>query len=517
MLRLALHWQILLGMVVGTAVGLGLNWSVGEAERTVVRADLPQEQQKQKIWKGVLQASFLDTPNEMEITLSLEDGQRRVAIVDATGKAEGAVPTLGELKKADLQAYDLFQAYGRSTARWVGDGSKAFGDLFLRMLQMVAVPLIVTSLMTGVMGLGHAERLGKMFGRTLLYYVCTSMLAIVTGLVLVNLIRPGVRGDIALGAAKEPDVSGSLLETLYGQLQTLIPSNPFAALAEANFLSIIAFTLAFAIFATLIGGRTAQVLRDFFSAAFDVMMAMTMAIIRLAPLGVLLLMLYVSATQGAEVFRSLAWYMLTVFLALVFHAVVTLPLIMWFVARRNPWDYAKALSPALLTAFSSASSNGTLPLTLTCVEQRAGVSNRVSSFVLPLGATVNMDGTALYEAVAVLFIGQLYFQGDLSLTQQIVIALTALLASIGAAGIPHAGLVMMVIILQAVGLPIEMQGIIIGVDRVLDMCRTSVNVWSDSCGCAVIARFEGEDGPAPAEPLPESDKGGTAAAEEFQP
>ncbi|MCA9224856.1 MAG: dicarboxylate/amino acid:cation symporter, partial [Planctomycetales bacterium] len=168
-----------------------------------------------------------------------------------------------------------------------------------------------------------------------------------------------------------------------------------------------------------------------------------------------------------------------------------------FVAKRSPLEFARAMSPALLTAFSSASSNGTLPLTLTSVEQRAGVSNRVSSFVLPLGATINMDGTALYEAVAVLFIGQLYRGEMLPLSQQIVVALTALLASVGAAGIPHAGLVMMVIILQAVGLPVEMQGIILAVDRVLDMCRTSVNVWSDSCGCAVVARFEaaGSSGP----------------------
>ena len=183
---------------------------------------------------------------------------------------------------------------------------------------------------------------------------------------------------------------------------------------------------------------------------------------------------------------------------------IVLPMILAFIARRDPLGYAQALSPALLTAFSSASSNGTLPLTLTCVEQRAGISNRVSSFVLPLGATINMDGSALYEVVAVLFIAQ--FSGvDLSLVDQIVVAVTALLASIGAAGIPHAGLVMMVIILQAVGLPTESQGLIIAVDRVLDMCRTAVNVWSDSCGCAVIARFEAEPSGGP--PVPEPVEG----------
>ena len=185
--------------------------------------------------------------------------------------------------------------------------------------------------------------------------------------------------------------------------------------------------------------------------------------------------------------------MLTVFVALVFHACITLPLILRLLARRSPWQFARAMSPALLTAFSSASSNGTLPLTLDCVETRAGVRNRVGSFVLPLGATINMDGTALYEAVAVLFIAQLHFGHDLPLAQQAVVCFTALLASVGAAGIPHAGLVMMAIILQAVGLPAESQGIILAVDRVLDMARTSVNVWSDACGAALVDAWEGLD------------------------
>ena len=181
---------------------------------------------------------------------------------------------------------------------------------------------------------------------------------------------------------------------------------------------------------------------------------------------------------------------MTVFLALLVHAVVVLPLILKFVAKRNPWDYAKAISPALLTAFSTASSNGTLPLTMSAVEERAGVSRRVGAFVLPLGATINMDGTALYEAVAVLFIAQASSNFELALDQQLIVAVTALLASVGAAGIPHAGLVMMAIVLQAVGLPLEAQGVILAVDRVLDMCRTSVNVWSDACGCAVVDRFD---------------------------
>jgi Na+/H+-dicarboxylate symporter len=277
---------------------------------------------------------------------------------------------------------------------------------------------------------------------------------------------------------------------LWQQVESLIPTNLIAALAKPDFLSIISFSIIFGTFTLIVGGRHQQTIQSLFESIFEIMMSMTKAIIRLAPVGVLFLMLYVTATLGVGVFQSLAWYMLCVFLGLVIHGAVTLPLILYFLAGVNPWRYAQAVMPALLTAFSSASSNATLPLTMTCVEERAGISNRTTSFVLPLGATVNMDGTALYEAVAVLFVAELYLGTDLGLPQQIVVALTALLASIGAAGIPHAGLVMMLIIFQAVGLPVTLQGIIIAVDRVLDMCRTVVNVWSDACGCAVIERWQ---------------------------
>jgi proton glutamate symport protein len=378
---------------------------------------------------------------------------------------------------------------GEATAT-VGGAAGSVGGLFLRLLQMVAVPLIVTSLICGVTGLGDASRLGGMFLRTILYYLSTSMAAIAVGITAVNLFRPGIDGTPPREAAESSAGSASLGSLLFEQLERMIPQNPFAALAEGEFLSIIAFTLGFAIFAVVVGGRPLAAVRTAAEAGFEVMMAMTLAIIRLAPLGVFALMLSVTATQGTVIFASLFWYLVTVVVALSVHACVILPLVLRFVARRHPWDYARALSPALLTAFSSASSNGTLPLTIACVEKRAGIDNRVSSFVLPLGATINMDGTALYEAVAVLFIGQLYRGSVLPLEQQLVVAFTALLASIGAAGIPHAGLVMMVVILQAVGLPVEMQGVILAVDRVLDMCRTSVNVWSDACGCAVVARFE---------------------------
>jgi len=242
------------------------------------------------------------------------------------------------------------------------------------------------------------------------------------------------------------------------------------------------------VFTLRVGGEHGRLMSRFFAAAFEIMMALTVFLIRLAPIGVLGFMLHAAAGRGLSVFASLALYMLTVFLALVVHACLTLPLLVSVLARRSPLGLARDMSPALLTAFSTASSNGTLPLTLTCAEERAGIPNRVSSFTLPLGATINMDGTALYEAVAVLFIAQAY-GNDLSFASQVVVAITALVASIGAAGIPHAGTVMMLVVLKAVGLPLEGVGLILAVDRVLDMCRTSVNVWSDSVVTAIVARI----------------------------
>ena len=248
------------------------------------------------------------------------------------------------------------------------------------------------------------------------------------------------------------------------------------------------FALVFGLFITLSPEEHRSRLTGLFEFAFAVMMKMTTFIITLAPVGVFGFMLYAAAGSGLAAFAALGRYMVTVAAGLFVHMFVTLPLLLLLLARRSPLEFFRAMSPALLTAFSTASSNATLPLTMTSVEERAGVPNQVSSFVLPLGATVNMDGTALYEAVAVLFIAQAY-GADLTLAQQIVVAVTALLASVGAAGIPHAGTVMMVVVLDAVGLPLEAVGLILAVDRVLDMCRTTVNVWSDATAAAVVARF----------------------------
>jgi proton glutamate symport protein len=531
--RIPLHFQILAALVVGTVVGIIINpGSIIEDDAAVpVQLNVSRDEAMEPDQPGELNVQVVDLKHFETLTRQFKTDQEAEAAFD---ELRGKLPEAGQsfstaavIKVANIEkrivktmsSYlidyirthngdpvsssvkvssiddlpdhwkPLAVEHGDSVSRNITSFAKFIGDLFLRMLKMITVPLIITSLITGVAGLGNSAELGRMFGRTLLYYAATSMLAIITGLIIVNIVQPGIGANLP-GGTEQVLAGGdeSLSGILFGLLENLIPTNPIAAVANGQFLSIITFSILFGVFLIRTGGASAEFFRKFFQSSFEIIMNMTLAIIKLAPIGVLGFMIYATSSQGLTIFITLAWYMLAVFLSLLIHATIVLPLLVKYIAKRSPLEYAKAMSPALMTAFSTASSNGTLPLTISCVEQRAGVSNRVSSFVLPLGATINMDGTALYEAVAVLFIAQAY-HGDVTIAQQVVVAITALLASIGAAGIPHAGLVMMAIVLQAVNLPLEAQGIIIAVDRVLDMCRTSVNVWSDSCGCAVIDRF----------------------------
>jgi Na+/H+-dicarboxylate symporter len=365
------------------------------------------------------------------------------------------------------------------------------GDLFIRGLKMVIVPLIVSSIISGVTSIGSAQNLGRMGAKTFLYYITTSLLAILTGLLMVNIIQPGVGVDI-LGEGT-PEELASNVNKLADTLMGIIPTNPLQAMAAGDMLPTIFFSLLFGFFITQVQEPYKGKLTDFFNGIFEVMMKLTQFIIRFTPIGVFALIARTIAQTGLEVMIPLASYMVTVMASLVIHATLTLPLLLYFVGGINPLAYVRAMSSALLTAFSTSSSSATLPLTMESVEHNAGVSGKTASFVLPLGATINMDGTALYECVAAMFIAQVY-GFDLSFGQQVVVVITALLASIGAAGIPMAGLVMIAIILDAVGLPLEGIGLILAVDRVLDMMRTCTNVWSDSCGAGIIASSEGETG-----------------------
>ncbi len=382
--------------------------------------------------------------------------------------------------------------FGQGAVRWTG----WMGTIFIRLLKMVIVPLIFTSIVSGVASVGGGKSLGRLGLKTFLYYIATSMVAVVTGLLLVNFLKPGVGADLGGAVHSElPSLStpGSLGEIFL----RMIPENPVAAMAHGDMLAIIFFAILCGV--ALIQLKEAQrtLLRSFVDAAFELMMAITSGIIRLAPLGVLGLITTAVAASGMGAFATLGKYMLTITAGLLIHLLVTLPLLLRFVGGMNPIVHYRNMAEALLTAFSTSSSSATLPVTLRCVEEKAGVSNRVSSFVLPMGATINMDGTALYECVGVIFISQV-MGFHLGLQAQWVVVVTALLASIGAAGIPSAGLVMIFIITEAIHLQGPQVGVIVGamlaIDRPLDMLRTMVNVTSDSCGAAIIARSEGETG-----------------------
>jgi proton glutamate symport protein len=368
-------------------------------------------------------------------------------------------------------------------------------DIFLRLLKLLIVPLILTSIVTGISGLGGGRDFGRLGGKTLAWYLTTSVLAILLGLGVVNLFQPGTGADLGLEIpeAFEPGAGSTFGEVL----GNMVPPNAFAALADnSKMLQVIIFAILLGFFAARTPAPHGPRIREFFESAFEVIMRLAGWVMSLVPYGVFALMVKVVGQTGLEVFKPLALFMGIVAVTLTVHATVTLPLLLRVLGRINPRRWAGAMSPALVTAFTTSSSAMTLPVTLECAEKRGGVSNRNASFVLPLGATVNMDGTALYECVGVLFLSQYYASHspafELTLGMQFFVVVTALLASIGAAGIPSAGLVLKAMILKSLGLPDDGVLLLLAVDRPLDMMRTAVNVWSDSCGAAVIAKSEGD-------------------------
>ena len=376
------------------------------------------------------------------------------------------------------------------------------GLAFLNALKMLIVPLIMSSIICGIANIGEQGGVGRLGVKTVGYYMTTSLLSILIGLLFVNILSPGIiDGEPArerIGLSAETDeitekIGGRGAGDIAGIFLRMLPPNIVMAAAEGQMLGLIFFGLLFGFLMTRIEGSKREVLTLFWNGVLDVMMAMTNLIMKFAPIGVFGLVAKVVSSTGIGVFVPLAYFFFTVLGALATHFFIVLPGLLWFLGGISPVRHYRIMLPAILTAFSTSSSSATLPITMDCVEHQAGVSNRTTSFVLPLGATVNMDGTALYECIAAMFIAQAYGL-NLGLVEQFTVLLTALLTSIGVAGIPAASLVAISIILSAVGLPLEGIGLILAVDRVLDMWRTVVNVFSDSCGAVIIARSEGEKG-----------------------
>ena len=367
------------------------------------------------------------------------------------------------------------------------------GDVFLRGLGMIVIPLVFSSIVSGVASIGGGSNLGRLGIKTISLYLSTSFIAILTGLFFVNLFQPGKGANLSTASTVDslPAVGNSISEILL----RIIPDNIINAMANGQILPVIFFAILFGFFITQIQSEKQDILTKFFDSIFEVMMKITMFVIRFTPLGVFAIVAKeVARNSGSlsNIAGSLGIYMLTVMIALLVHAGITLPLAVKFIGKANPYKHFRNMATPLLTAFSTSSSNAALPLSMEAVEHNDGVSGKITSFTLPLGATINMDGTALYECVAVIFIAQAYGV-HLTMGQQVIVVITALLAAIGSAGIPMAGLVMMTIVLNAVNLPLEGVGLVLAVDRILDMSRTTVNVFGDTCIAVIVAKSEGEE------------------------
>ncbi|SOC40024.1 dicarboxylate/amino acid:cation symporter [Ureibacillus acetophenoni] len=362
---------------------------------------------------------------------------------------------------------------------------KPLGDLFLRLIKFIIVPLVLASLVVGVAGAGDLRQIGRMGGISFVYYLATTAFAVFIGLLLANIFRPGDGVNMTLsGEAAEPTAAPSVVDTLLN----IVPTNPIESLVTGNMLQIIFFALFLGLAISMLGDK-AKTVYNFFEGLAEIMYKITGIVMKFAPIGVFGLIAPIVGQYGISVLLPLIKLILVVYAGCILHALLVYSGSVKLFANQSPLKFFKGIAPASLVAFSTSSSSGTLPITMKSTEENLGVSKKVSSFVLPLGATINMDGTALYQGVCVLFVAQ--FMGiELSIMQQLIIVLTATLASIGTAGVPGAGLIMLSMVITAVGLPLEAIALVAGVDRILDMIRTSVNVTGDGSAAVVVQALE---------------------------
>ncbi|MDO4736261.1 MAG: dicarboxylate/amino acid:cation symporter [Bacteroidia bacterium] len=387
----------------------------------------------------------------------------------------------------------LFGIFGHDYIEYVSWA----GEIFLRFLKMIVIPIVFSSMIVGVASLGNQGGLGRIAGKTFAFYVSTTVIATFIGLILVNILQPGVGSTLISQTDGAAQVATAEKVSLGQQVINIVPSNIFESLTDGNLLSIIFFAILFGYFVTQVGDKSRTIIVDFFQSVFDVIMKITLAVIKLAPYGVFSIVAKMIAQQAGdmdklmEVAQSLGMFVLIVWIGCMIQFFVILPASVFFVGKENPWRHMKKMSTAILTAFSTCSSGAALPISLKDSQEKCGISNKIASFTLPLGATVNMNGTALYEGVAVIFIAQVYGI-DLSIMEQIIILVTVLFSAIGTASIPMAGLVMLSVAITVAGLPLEGIGLVLAVEQLCDMPRTATNSYGDMCGAVVIAKSEGE-------------------------
>lgn len=374
-----------------------------------------------------------------------------------------------------------------------------FGTLFINALTLVVVPLVLSSIISGVAKMGGDSSFGRLGLKTFSFYVLTTLSAVLVGLFCVNLFQPGSSEALQLSVQSEIENGSQLSAHVTSQesvgftrlILSIVPSNILHALSHGEMLALIFFSLLFGYALSKTEGESSKTLQSAFRGLFEVMIRITHIVMKCLPFGVFCLVAKVAATTGYDSLSSLAIFFITVITALLIFSVVVLPLFLKWIGKVSPVKLFRAVSPALITGFSTSSSSATLPITIDCIEKRAGVSNRISSLVIPLGTSLNMSGSALYECVAAIFVAQVYGI-EITLASQVIFVALALLTSMGVAGIPAASLVAVVVILKAFGLPVEGIGLFLAVDRILDMCRTTVNILSDCCCAVLVAKSEGE-------------------------
>lgn len=387
----------------------------------------------------------------------------------------------------------IFGIFGHEYVKYISWA----GVVFLRFLKMIVVPIVFSSMVVGVAGMGNSGGLGRIAGKTFGFYIITTFIAAFVGMFFVNILEPGVGStliDQANGAAQTATANKI---SLGERLITIVPDNIFRSLTEGDLLAIIFFAILFGFFVTKVEEKSRNMIVDVFQAVFDVIMKITLAVIKLAPIGVFAIVSKMIAEQAGdtaklvEIAQSLGMFVLIVWIGCMIQFFIILPAIVYFVGKENPWKHMKKMSTAILTAFSTCSSGAALPISMRDSQEKCGISNKIASFTLPLGATINMNGTALYECVAVIFIAQVYGV-DLSFIEQLIIVVTVLFSAIGAASIPMAGLVMLSVALSVAGLPLEGIGLVLAVEQLCDMPRTATNSYGDMCAAVVIAKSEGE-------------------------
>ncbi len=493
--KLKLHHKILLALVLGAIFGALFNISKYKLEITYRIDKREAATEVVERWK---QIEFVDAETKaVKATFGAEDQLRILSYVGKMSAADksrmivNVTPETGEqLSFANVRKIEKVKT--------IAVLIKPIGTLFIRLLMFVAIPLVLSSLLVGAASLGDIKKVGSIGSKTVGFYLITIVSAIAMGLLMVNTIQPGTRLSTdareKLMVNFEANIADKIQEEtsidLIDLLMRIVPTNPVEAMSRGDMLAVIFFALMLGVSLTMVSKQKSEPVIRFFDGVSDTMIRMVELILVIAPYGVFALISAVVGEFGFDILQTLAWYVGTLLIAYALHQFITLGLLVRVFGGMNPATFFRGIKDVMLIAFSSSSSAATLPVNMDCCQKNLGVPKKITSFVLPLGATINMDGTSMYQAVAAVFIAQVYGI-DLNLGAQLTIILTAVLASIGTAPVPGVGIVMLIIVLRSVNIPEEGIALILGVDRFLDMCRTVLNVSGDAAVTVIMAKQEG--------------------------